>query len=319
MIRRKIPWTSQPQSPVELDPKWAPIITFASLPGLPFRKDLKTKTQPTKIGTVDSSATRVGIASVPADVSSGYRWTGLTPISNTNNGYAYLVVAAPVSRASNGRVLLLGDEAAAAYKQSSLIFNMDKNSTTTAGKVAVVEYNSVALSCADTANTAVDGNWHVWVINRPAGTSSPVIYKDGVNITATSTAGAGIALPAGVYLHVPPTSSAQGYIDPLALSVVFNRPLTASEIAILSASLLAPLQIFTPQTRNIFVSAAGGGDVTLTPSLFTDADTFYAPIVALGSVGLTPSLFTNTNTFYAPVVASSASLIPSLFADSDTF
>jgi hypothetical protein len=77
--------------------------------------------------------------------------------------------------------------------------------------------------------------------------------------------------------------------------------------------------LFAPQTRNIFVSVAGGGDVTLTPSLFTDADTFYVPTVAPGSVGLTSSLFTNTNTFYAPVVASSASLIPSLFADSDTF
>lgn len=41
---------------------------------------------------------------------------------------------------------------------------------------------------------------------------------------------------------------------------------------------------------------------TLTPSLFSDGDTFHAPTVTGGAVVLTPSLLTNTNTFYAPVV-----------------
>ena len=60
----------------------------------------------------------------------------------------------------------------------------------------------------------------------------------------------------------------------------------------------------------------------LTPSLFTNSATFYAPTVAPGAVGLTPSLFTNSATFYAPTVTSGGgtqALTPSLFTNSATF
>lgn len=42
--------------------------------------------------------------------------------------------------------------------------------------------------------------------------------------------------------------------------------------------------------------------VTLTPSLFTNTNTLYAPTVTPGTITLAPSLFTNTNTFYGPEV-----------------
>lgn len=54
----------------------------------------------------------------------------------------------------------------------------------------------------------------------------------------------------------------------------------------------------------------------LTPSLFTNSQTFYAPTVTPGWV-LTPSLFTNTQTFYAPIVQ--GPIQPSLFTNSHTF
>lgn len=58
----------------------------------------------------------------------------------------------------------------------------------------------------------------------------------------------------------------------------------------------------------------------LTPSLFTNTQTFHAPTVAPGPVGLTPSLFTNTQTFHAPTVAPGAvTLTPDLFTNSQTF
>jgi adhesin HecA-like repeat protein len=43
----------------------------------------------------------------------------------------------------------------------------------------------------------------------------------------------------------------------------------------------------------------------LTPSLFTNSNTFYTPTVAKGAVTLSPALFTNTNTFYSPDVTTS--------------
>lgn len=61
---------------------------------------------------------------------------------------------------------------------------------------------------------------------------------------------------------------------------------------------------------------------TLTPSLFTNSSTFYAPTVAPGAVGLTPSLFTNGNTFYSATVSLAGgdqSLTPGLFSNSNAF
>lgn len=60
-------------------------------------------------------------------------------------------------------------------------------------------------------------------------------------------------------------------------------------------------------------------DQTLTPTLFTNTQTFYAPTITTGSVTLTPSLFTNSQTFFAPTISTSYSLTPALFTNSQTF
>ena len=65
-----------------------------------------------------------------------------------------------------------------------------------------------------------------------------------------------------------------------------------------------------------------GGPQTLTPGLYTNTNTFYAPTVAPGAVDLTPSLFTNTNAFYSATVSLSGgaqSLTPGLFSNTNTF
>lgn len=41
----------------------------------------------------------------------------------------------------------------------------------------------------------------------------------------------------------------------------------------------------------------------LTPSLFTNASSFFAPTVTPGAVALTPGLFTNSQTFFAPTLS----------------
>lgn len=69
----------------------------------------------------------------------------------------------------------------------------------------------------------------------------------------------------------------------------------------------------------LLTSAAGSGTQTLTPSLFTNTQTFYAPTVTPGAVTLTPSLFTNTNSFFAPTVSATYSLTPALYTNTQTF
>lgn len=60
------------------------------------------------------------------------------------------------------------------------------------------------------------------------------------------------------------------------------------------------------------------GDQTLTPSLFTNSNTFYAPTVS-GTYTLSPGLYTDSDTFYSPTVSTSYSISPGLYTDPDTF
>jgi hypothetical protein len=61
--------------------------------------------------------------------------------------------------------------------------------------------------------------------------------------------------------------------------------------------------------------------LTLTPTLFTNSNTFYAPTVSFGSGGqtLSPPLFANAQTFYGPTVSASYTLLPVLFTNTNAF
>lgn len=76
----------------------------------------------------------------------------------------------------------------------------------------------------------------------------------------------------------------------------------------------------TKLAAHIGIYPAGGSTQNLTPSLFTDSDSFYAPTVTTGAVALSPALFSDSDTFYSATVSVGAvTLQPSLFADADTF
>jgi hypothetical protein len=60
----------------------------------------------------------------------------------------------------------------------------------------------------------------------------------------------------------------------------------------------------------------GGGDVTLTPALHTNTQTFFAPTIGLV---LEPGLLTNSQTFFSPTITPSDDLAPSLHANSQSF
>jgi hypothetical protein len=69
-----------------------------------------------------------------------------------------------------------------------------------------------------------------------------------------------------------------------------------------------------------YTAGGGGGDQTLTPSLFTQPKTFYSPTVLPGAATILPSLFTQTKTFFSPVVTTGAlTLQPPLLSVSKTF
>lgn len=59
-----------------------------------------------------------------------------------------------------------------------------------------------------------------------------------------------------------------------------------------------PEYVITP-----IVITQGGATQTLTPGLFTDADSFFGPTIATGPIALLPTLWSNTQTFPAATVA----------------
>lgn len=66
----------------------------------------------------------------------------------------------------------------------------------------------------------------------------------------------------------------------------------------------------------------GTAGLTLTPSLFTNSSTFYAPTVIPGAVALTPGLLSNTNVFYSATVSltgSTQTLTPARFDNANAF
>jgi hypothetical protein len=77
-----------------------------------------------------------------------------------------------------------------------------------------------------------------------------------------------------------------------------DGPASGSSTQTLTASLFSNSQTFYAAT----VTQPAGGTQNLTAALFTNSQTFYAPTVTRGAVTLSPGLFTNTNTFYAASV-----------------
>jgi hypothetical protein len=98
---------------------------------------------------------------------------------------------------------------------------------------------------------------------------------------------------------------------------VWTRRLTPSEIKSLTDN---PWQIFRPQ-RLIFPVQTGAAAQTLTPSLYTNTQTFYSPTVS-ATATLSPSLYTNQQTFYSPTAVlgpAPQTLTPSLYTNQQTF
>lgn len=70
----------------------------------------------------------------------------------------------------------------------------------------------------------------------------------------------------------------------------------------------------------VYYTDVGGGTQTLTPSLVTNSQAFYAATVGRGAVGLAPSLATNNQAFYGPTATTGAvTLSPSLQTNTQTF
>lgn len=99
---------------------------------------------------------------------------------------------------------------------------------------------------------------------------------------------------------------------------IIPRALTDAEIIGLENN---PGLLFEEDDDFAFFPDAVGGSQSLTPSLYTNGQSFYAPTVSLsgGTQTLTPALFTNSASFYAATLTASNILAPSLYSNAQSF
>lgn len=225
------------------------------------------------------------MASYTGSVASGLVWSTLTPVPSIFiTGMAFLIYAKPSAGGTLQRAFFLGDEVqipSNQYNQSTVVFNSTKAGVASSGIFTCFEYNFGFQAAAQSVAGTVDGNWHVFIGNRPPGFGTWTLYRDGIDVTAAlPTQANGITLNPGCRLHIHPGST-QGYTQDMALGVVFNSPLDALQIADLSINPWRVIEA-SPIVLWPYASAGGGGPtytLSATATAFT-ATTYPATLRA---------------------------------------
>lgn len=149
-----------------------------------------------------------------------------------------------------------------------------------------------------------------------SGTAEKSIWQNGVKKNTGTTAGGAITLSRTTVGQLWRSAEVQYHSGQIALAGIINRALTDAEVVEFSKN---PWQILAPKKRAFFLDIGVAG-LDLSPSFFTNTNTFYSPSVSTGEVTLSPSLFSDSNSFYSPsVTTGSVTLSPSLFSNSNSF
>lgn len=172
---------------------------------------------------------------------------------------------------------------------------------------------SIALTNGATATNFQAGDLAIWAMCIPTDVTTPAQFS-AQSITAT-----GATFATAVELNEPDSSVGNdigGYSA--YASVSSGSSTTAPTVTVTLAGTLTNVRgpVVLLRVRE------GAATQTLTPTLYTNTQTFHNPTVAPGTVSLTPSLYTNDQTFYSPDVTTGGaaqSLIPSLYTNDQTF
>lgn len=109
-----------------------------------------------------------------------------------------------------------------------------------------------------------------------------------------------------------------------SLPILGGAPIAAGPIGEFSLGTATGTQTLTPglyTNAQTFFAATVTSSKTLTPARYDNTQTFYAATVTQGGApqSLTPSLYTNGQTFYSASVTTSNTLAPSLYTNAQTF
>lgn len=172
---------------------------------------------------------------------------------------------------------------------------------------------SIALTNGATATNFQAGDLALWAMCIPTDVTTPAQFS-AQSITAT-----GATFATAVELNEPDSTTGNdigGYSA--YASVTAGSSTTAPTVTVTLAGTLTNVRgpVVLLRLRE------GAAPQTLTPSLYTNTNTFHNPTVTPGAVALTPALYTNDQTFYSADVTQTGgaqSLQPSLYTNNNTF
>lgn len=194
---------------------------------------------------------------------------------------------------------------------------------------------TVNLTNGASATNFQSGDLAVWAMCIPDPATTPAQFS-GHSATATgatfatavefnepdSTTGNDIAGFSAYASVSSGSSTAAPSITVTAAGTVTN---VRGPVAMVRVRELPAAQTLTPtlytNDQTFFAPTVTPGTITLAPALYTNDQTFYAADVTQGggAQSLAPSLYVNNQAFYAPTVASTYALTPSLYTNSQTF
>jgi hypothetical protein len=296
VVFRKKQWTSQPQTAPQID--WGNSLTQGLIdvitPGFrPTLSNIPRAFSGANVGWKQNGSTEYDL--IPAAPTSSANYTALVFAASGPQDATFFRIIAGRGPKQNGHWELYQD------KSNSRItfFDFQTNSTVNFGA-----YTDKTIA---------------YVATRTA--TAMVSYADGVKQNTATYFSIGFTGTTAVNLTLGQNYGTPSSILPdsgtVYLVATWQRILSDSEIASVSRN---PWQLFAPQKKPLFFSIQGTAGQTLTPSLFTNSNTFYSATVTPGAVTLTPGLYTNTNTFYSATVTPGAvTLTPDLFTNTNSF
>ena len=174
---------------------------------------------------------------------------------------------------------------------------------------------AIALTNGASATAFQSGDLALWAMCIPTDVTTPAQFS-AQSITAT-----GATFATAVEINEPDSTLGNdigGYSARAAVTAGSSS--TAPTVTVTLAGTLTNVRgpVVLLRVREAALPPAQ----TLTPSLYTNTQTFHNPTVTVGAVDLLPSLYTNDQTFYSPSITQTGNaqtLSPNLYANTQTF
>ena len=195
---------------------------------------------------------------------------------------------------------------------------------------------AIPLTNGSTSTTFSAGDIAIWAMCIPTDVTTPAQFS-GHSVTSTgATFGTAVEInepdsttgnDIGGFSAYASVTAGSSTDEPLiVVSIGGTRTNVRGPVVMLRVREAAtpPAQALTPtlytNTQTFFAPTVTSQN-TLTPALYANGQTFYSPTVAQGGAtqNLTPSLYTNAQTFYGPTVTRSNTLTPGLYTNAPTF